>query len=313
MNTSPETQTSHEQRPFVIWLFKEGHRRHDNQSDGLVTALNKRARNKVHTVVFQESFFLALLKFKTLLPWRVEGFPKPDLIIGAGHKTHLWMLFARLFYGGKVVVLTKPSFPTGLFDLVCVPSHEKVAKKANIIQTKGVLNTSCFSKDSILNRGLIFIGASSKYYYWDHEPVFKQIKYLIEANPDILWELSTSMDTPKEMVASLSGLSFANLQWTPYEERDENWISGRLKIASRVWLTQDKLSMIYEGLTAGSEVGLIRLKEKNQESLVAQSIHQLIQDSLVLTPCKLDVNHLKSISHFNEAKYCADEVFARFS
>ena len=71
--------------------------------------------------------------------------------------------------------------------------------------------------------------------------------------------------------------------------------------------------MIYEGITAGSEVGVIRLKEKNQSSPIAQNIQQLIQDSLILTQFELDVNHLKSVPHFNEAEYCADEVFTRFS
>ena len=30
------------------------------------------------------------------------------------------------------------------------------------------------------------------------------------------------------------------------------------------------------------------------------------------TQFELDVNHLKSVPHFNEAEYCADEVFTRF-
>ena len=51
----------HEQTPFVIWLFKDGKQEHENQTDGLVAALNKRAFNRVHTVSIEESFFLGLL------------------------------------------------------------------------------------------------------------------------------------------------------------------------------------------------------------------------------------------------------------
>lgn len=248
-----------------------------------------------------------------MLSWSIKGFPKPDLIIGAGDKTHLWMLLARLFHGGKVIVLMKPTLPTSLFDLVCVPFHEKVSIKANIVRTRGTLNASLFSQDSILNRGLIFVGAPSKHFYWDHESVLEQIKQLVEVNPDMLWEITTSSRTPKKTVDALSELNIANLQFTLFQDRDKYWLSGRLKIASRLWVTQDNVSMIYEGLTAGSEVGLIRLKEKSQTSLIAQSISQLIQDSLVLIESKLALNHLKSASGFNESEHCADEVFTRFS
>lgn len=315
MNISSEKHTHHELKPFVIWLFKDGHQRNENQAEGLVTALNKRAHNKVHTVKVKNSFFLALLKFKFFLFRSFREFSKPDLIIGAGPKTHLWMLLARLFYGGKVIVLMKPALPICLFDLACIPSYEKAANanKANIIITKGALNTSHYSQDSVLNRGLLFIGAPVKYYYWNHESILEQIKHLVITNPDILWELSTSRRTPQKMVDALSELRMENLQFTSYENRDKYWLSGRLKIASRLWITQGELSMIYEGLTAGSEVGLIRLKEKNETSLIVQNIQQLIQDSFVLTQSKLDVHHLKSTSHFNEAERCADVVFSRFS
>lgn len=313
MNKSSVKHKLHEQTPFVIWLFKDGKQEHENQTDGLVAALNKRAFNRVHTVSIEESFFLALLKFKLVLPWRVRGFSKPNLIIGTGRKTHLWMLLARLFYGGKVIVLMKPNLPTYLFDLVCVPTYEKLGNKRNIIRTQGALNAGHFAQDSVLNRGLIFIGAPSKHYYWNHESVFKQIRHLVEVNPDILWEISTSSRTPRETVDALSELNLSNMQYTSFEDRDKYWLSGRLKIASRVWVTQDNLSMIYEGITAGSEVGVIRLKGKKQSSPIAQSIQQLIQDSLILTQSELDVNRLKSVPHFNEAEYCADEVFTRFS
>ena len=302
----------HEQTPYVIWLFKDGKQEHENQTDGLVAALNKRALNIVHEVSIEETFFLGLFKLKLVLPLLVRGFSKPNLIIGTGRKTHLWMLLARLIYGGKVIVLMKPNFPSFLFDLVCVPTYEKLANKRNIIRTKGALNSRHFSQDTVLNRGLIFISAPSKHYCWNHKSVFDQIRHLVKVNPDILWEISTSSGTPRETVDALSELNLPNIQYTSFEDRDKDWLSSRLKIASRVWATQDNLSMIYEGITAGSEVGVIRLKEKNQGSPVAQNIQQLIQDSLILTQFELDVNRLKSVPHFNEAEYCADEVFTRF-
>ncbi|MFL2847762.1 MAG: ELM1/GtrOC1 family putative glycosyltransferase [Coraliomargaritaceae bacterium] len=45
-----------------------------------------------------------------------------------------------------------------------------------------------------------------------------------------------------------------------FENKDENWFKGCLKIASSVCATQDDVSMIYEGLTTGFEVGLSPMK-----------------------------------------------------
>lgn len=313
VNLSTNKHARHEHMPFVIWVFKDGKRGHENQTDGLVNALNKRVQNKVYTVSIENSFLVALLKLKFALPWLDRGESKPDLIIGAGHKTHFWMLLARLFHGGKVIVLMKPSLPTCLFNLVCVPSHDRVANKANIIRTKGALNTCNFSEHSLLNRGLILLGGFSKHCDWSNQLVLEQIKALVNNNPDIRWELTTSRRTPPEMIDLLTQLTLENLQVTSLENTDKDWVPSRLKIASRVWVTEDSVSMIYEGMTAGAEVGLIRLKNKtNLTSRITESIHQLIKDSLVLTEPKLDIKHLKSTSHFNEAEFCADEIFERF-
>lgn len=312
MNLNSDKKILHKHTPFTIWLFKDGKRGHENQTDGLVAALNRGTQNKVYTVSISDGFIISLLKFKWVLPWSFRQLPKSDLIIGTGHKTHLWMLLARLFNGGKVIVLMMPSLPTYLFDLICAPSHDKVAEKANVIKTKGALNTCQFSQDSILNRGLILLGGLSKHYTWSNESVLEQIKQLLENNPDILWELTTSRRTPPEMLHMLSQFSSNNLKCTPFEDTDKNWLSDRLKIASRVWVTQDSVSMIYEGLTAGSEVGLIRLKETKKNNRIVESINQLIEDSIVLTQVKLDINHLKSTSQFNEAERCAEEIFERF-
>lgn len=47
MNKSSEKHMLYEQTPFVIWLFKDGKQEYENQTDGLVAALNKKAFNYV--------------------------------------------------------------------------------------------------------------------------------------------------------------------------------------------------------------------------------------------------------------------------
>ena len=66
--------------------------------------------------------------------------PTPDLLLGAGHHTHLSLLAARRIRGGKVVVLMRPSLPPGLFDLCLIPEHDAPPARPNVLATRGALN-----------------------------------------------------------------------------------------------------------------------------------------------------------------------------
>ena len=53
---------------------------------------------------------------------------KPDIAIGAGHKTHLYLLAIKRCFGAKIVVILKPSLPLKFFDLCVIPKHDDVKK-----------------------------------------------------------------------------------------------------------------------------------------------------------------------------------------
>ena len=52
---------------------------------------------------------LSILFIGRFLAWR--DLPTPDIVLGAGHRTHLSLLAARRVHRGKAVVLMRPSLP----------------------------------------------------------------------------------------------------------------------------------------------------------------------------------------------------------
>ena len=301
---------------IIIWCFKDGKAGHESQTEGLCAALKSKHSVIVKNCLIKQSLFLFILKlswFKSK-KWPWHGYQKPSLIVGAGHITHLWMLFARVFYGGKIIVLMKPSLPHTFFDTLIVPYHDlngKNMKISNIIYTKGVLNDIKYSNKTLAARGLILIGGVSKHYYWDEESVLEQINNLLKRNPNIQWEITTSRRTPISTTNKLTNIRFSNSKFTPYSNTDENWVKTRMKIASRVWVTQDSISMIYEALSSGSEIGLISLSSINPSSRALKSIQSLLEEKLITINQKLDENIVKRTKYFNESERCADLILSK--
>ena len=99
-------QVKHKPEPSrVVWRFSDGKSGHDNQSLGLVDALQRRTRIHSYDIPVQPG---------AALDWLIGRFPAgsllpdPWLIIGAGHATHLPMLAARRARGGRTAVLMRP-------------------------------------------------------------------------------------------------------------------------------------------------------------------------------------------------------------
>ncbi|MDQ2694705.1 MAG: mitochondrial fission ELM1 family protein, partial [Pseudomonadota bacterium] len=107
----------------VIWRFSDGRPGHDNQSLGLAEALARLMPVQVFTL----APLPPLPALAGLLTGRAPAalrLPAPDLILGAGHRTHLSLLAARRSRGGRAVVLMSPSLPLRWFDLCLIPEHD---------------------------------------------------------------------------------------------------------------------------------------------------------------------------------------------
>jgi len=257
--------------PLIVWIVSDGKPGHLNQSLGLAEALARAAPAGIHTLRALPAWrtWLALLLKRlphdTLLP-------KPDLIIGAGHATHLTLLALQRAYGGRSVVLMKPSLPRRCFDLCIVPEHDGVAADVRTLVTAGALNRIRPARVHDAGHGLILIGGASKHFDWDSDAIQLQIKSILARTPDTQWTLTTSRRTPVDFLETLP--AFPNLTLIPHTATPPDWLPAQLARSSTVWVTPDSASMVFEALTAGADVGVFDLPV-NPKSRVGRAIAQL--------------------------------------
>ena len=256
-------------RPLIIWVVVDGKPGHMNQSLGLAEALSRATPTEVHRL----SALPAWRAWLALLLKRAPDstLPAPDLIVGAGHATHLTLLAARAC-GGRSVVLMKPSLPRTRFDLCILPAHDSVAADAQTLVTEGALNRIRSSNTLDPTLGLILIGGASPHFEWDSDAVQLQIKSILARTPEVHWTLTTSRRTPAEFLAQLP--SAANLDIVPHTATSPDWLPAQFAQSGTVWVTPDSASMVYEALTAGADVGVFDLPV-NPTSRVGRAIAHL--------------------------------------
>ncbi|MHB1215032.1 MAG: mitochondrial fission ELM1 family protein [Thiobacillus sp.] len=256
--------------PLVVWVISDGKPGHVNQSQGLAEALARVTPTIIHALPALPAWRAAL----ALLLKRVPGssLPRPDLIVGAGHATHLTVLAARRARGGRAVVLMKPSLPRHWFDLCIVPQHDGIAADAQTLVTAGALNRIRPAATRDPHHGLLLIGGASKHFEWDSDALQVQIKSILARTPNTQWTLTTSRRTPADFVAQLPHHS--DLSIVPHTATSPDWLPGQLARSGTVWVTPDSASMVFEALTAGADVGVFDLPV-NPRSRVAWAIAHL--------------------------------------
>lgn len=266
----------------MIWRFSDAKPGHDSQSLGLVQALARRCQVEV----FETKVGSMPHPFWQWLRGYYVGEPPPfapDLIIGAGHKTHLPMLTARRFHGGQIVALMRPSLPLGWFDYLVVPEHDRPPKRPHVIETKGVLNTVQQAESASPGKGLILIGGPSHHHNWSDDGIVRQIKQLVEAKPSMDWVLTTSRRTPASLNTELQSLGLSNLKVVLCADTEAGWVRRHLEECGQVWVTEDSVSMVFESLTAAARVGLLQVPGKKRKSRVHSVIQQLKDEGRVLS------------------------------
>ncbi len=256
----------------VVWVVSDGKPGHLNQSLGLAEALARATPTTIHTLP-------ALPAWRVLLALLLKRFPgpvlpAPDLIVGAGHATHLTLLAARRARGGRAVVLMKPSLPRRCFDLCMVPRHDGLAGDAHTLVTEGALNRIRPAAARDRGHGLILIGGASRHFDWDSDAIQLQIKSILARTPDTQWTLTTSRRTPADFLEALP--PFPNLSVTPHTATSPEWLPAQLTRCGTAWVTPDSASMVYEALTAGAEVGVFDLPV-NPKSRVGWAISELAE------------------------------------
>lgn len=262
--------TLNDESSNTIWVISDGKPGHVNQSLGLAEAL---VRIQPGTI----RILSASVWWRASLAWLLKSFhtqtPRPHLIIGAGHATHLSLLAARRTHGGFTVVLMKPSLPRAWFDLCIVPEHDGIHQTDRTLITRGALNRVQVSRAQDSRQGLILVGGPSTHFAWDSAAIELQIQSVLARSPGVSWTLSDSRRTPAgfiEQIPSHPQLTVVSHTMTP-----RDWLPAQLSRCAIAWITPDSVSMVYEALTAGTSVGVFDLPV-NPRSRVGLAIAHLV-------------------------------------
>jgi len=280
LNTEEDRPSDGGTGKLVLWRVLDGKAGHESQTAGLAEALGRRVAMQVHDLS-------ALPGWKAWLAWLTGRFfdkggrPEPDLIVGAGHRSHATLLAARRAAGGRTVVLMRPSLPLRWFDLCLIPEHDNPPDAANVIATTGMLNTIRSAESAAPDRGLILVGGPSASHGWDPIALIQEVEHLAARGADIEWTLTTSRRTPAETARTLGQLAIGNLTVVPFAETGPGWVQARLEECGRVWVTEDSMSMIFEALTAGAEVGVLSVPRRRPSSRVARAVDRLRNEERV--------------------------------
>lgn len=294
---------------LTIWRLVDGKPGHENQSLGLVNAIQRKVGCQTFDIKVTNAVDAVISNLTS--NWALgDGLPLPDLLIGAGHATHLHLLAAKKIYGGKTVVLMKPTLPAVLFNLCLIPEHDQYNGWGSYIETRGVLNDiSGHSVSGDTNKSLIMIGGISKHYEWDNQSIVSQIYELVKQNPTIHYIATTSRRTPKSFLNALRRIDLPNIEIIPVEKTGQGWVANQLAQVSSAWISEDSVSMVYEGLTANVAVGLLNLKVKRQNR-VSNGINNLVRQNFVV---RFDSSRhyqekLRPVLGFSEANRCSEQI-----
>ncbi|HQX49083.1 MAG TPA: ELM1/GtrOC1 family putative glycosyltransferase [Planctomycetaceae bacterium] len=296
--------------PAVIWRFRDGRAGHENQVEGLSEAIASICPAQFCDIYLNRSF----RGMKSLIPNRLsfaKNLPAPDLLIGAGHATHLPLLTFQKRFGGKTVVIMKPSLPTALFDLCLIPVHDNLMfQPGNVIRTEGSLNKIHPSTRHDSRQGIVLLGGPSRHFAWSDECVMAQILRITQKDC-LQWTLATSHRTPQSFVQEWHR-QVSEIPLVTSQECSPQWVPQQLANCGVAWVSCDSMSMIYEALTAGTRLGLLELPTMTQDR-ISRNIKRLTHQGLATTYSQWLAGHELPIygNHLTETDRCALIVVER--
>lgn len=268
-----------EQQPLTIWILDDGKPGHRNQSLGLAESMGRIRDASIHLISLPHDVgFFSRMKRACE---QAKQLPKPNLVIAAGHKTHVALLYWARKTGTRSVVLMKPSLPCKWFDHCLIPEHdfaEGLKTPENVMLTRGALNRIIYDQEAKDGSGLFLIGGKSSEFGFDAETLHKAIGEIVGQGEDLQWTLTDSRRTPGDFIESLKE---APISTHPHQTTDSNWLPEQLRRANVVWVTEDSVSMIYEALSSGAQVGLLPMPRIKKAGRVGRGIQALVDEGLL--------------------------------
>ena len=250
----------------TIWRLLDGKIGHEKQSLALVKNLKNQTNCKIFNINIQdlENPFLALILKKYNLN---NGLIRPDIAIGAGHKTHFHLLAIKKYFGAKIVVIMKPSLPLKLFDLCVIPKHDDVKSGTNVIITNTPLINFNLNMKKKENMALFLIGGPSRHFHWDSKIILDQIKNISKKFKFKKLLITTSRRTPLDFIDEFNRLNIKNIQLYEHTKIINNWLDKNIIKVKNIWVTNDSYSMLIEAIASGANTDIIELKIKKKSKL----------------------------------------------
>jgi mitochondrial fission protein ELM1 len=302
---------TNQDKPIIVWRIYDDLAGHNLQSQGLTQALSRLSPCQTHNIKAPtlSATLTGLLTHNFIAG---DNLPDPDIIIGAGHATHLPLICAKLIRGGKTIVIMKPSMPPSWFDICLIPEHDAVKNRNNVVSIVGALTTirSCIKKDP--DKGLIMIGGPSKHYNWNEITLINQIKQICSTS-SIKWFLTDSRRTPASTKKILLELGQEDFTFRSYTNTSREWLEEQLQTSSVAWVTEDSVSMISEALSSGSTVGLLSVPVK-KHGRISNAIELLLKSNLVtsFSTWQSGQKLISIMPTINESDRCANILLDRF-
>jgi len=272
---------------IIIWRLVDGKVGHEKQSQAFIDALGKYYSIESTDIQVKHTSIYYLLAW--LLNIKLALYPQkspPQLVISAGHKTHLPLLATKRYHRCKALVIMSPSLPSSLFDVILAPWHDYIDQPLpnNVVITPTALARKIDSKP-IKEQGLILLGGESNHYYWDSQRIAEQIKNIVSAAPEYMtWQVSTSRRTPNdtvEIIQKACAHHQTQVEVLRHQELPKQWLTLALETAGEIWITPDSPSMISEALMTNASVKLIELDEKNKKGKIIQANNHLISEGFL--------------------------------
>ncbi|MGB3212583.1 MAG: ELM1/GtrOC1 family putative glycosyltransferase [Desulforhopalus sp.] len=305
----------------VIALL-DGRPGHEKQTMGIIQALQKKVPVqvipiKVKGFSFIDSLVQTVLLFLPYLRKGIPSFPtneRGDLVIGTGSRTHLPLLLYKKKYAIPAITCMAPArHIEHMFDLCCVPEHDGKKEKKNIMLTSGSPNCSQNKGKHRKDHGLILLGGIDvKSHLWNSEHVVTMVEKIIKSESKVLWTVSSSPRTPSDTVTMLKQLQeqYGNMRFFDYRDTPAGWVEHQYDKNNLVWVTADSISMIYEAITAGCQVGIMPMQWLRENSKFKRNENILLSKGLVTAFTSWERGSLNQDTNveLNEAQRCAERI-----
>jgi mitochondrial fission protein ELM1 len=298
-----------------IWRFTDGRPGHEKQTAGLLQGFRECLPHDAGTDAEIDVRDIALADYAHdwSALWRDPG-EAPDLLIGAGRRTHLPMARTRWHLGSRAIVLMKPSLPSFCYDLALVPEHDSTWSERKVLRTLGMLGPR-ESGTKASDRGVILLGGMNDHFHWRDAEIAEAVANIVRQSPDVHWQISDSPRSSEGLVgavvAALAGAPKARV--LRYTDNPPDWLTQALANASQVWVSADSASMLYEALSSGGHVGVIELTSKRRRNKLLAGIDALRRQRRVgLSSAGALLDQGLEPEPLQEHRRCAEWILARW-